>query len=505
MAKLNFGVTPTSVILRVKLFNSSVTTGAGLTGLTFESAGLIIGTLKKGDAATTAYTQAAGTIETITTLGTYQTPTADKCRFKEVDATNHPGLYEIHLANTRFASTESVIVSISGATNLAQCDIELQTVNLASDVVANTAGLALEAGGNLASALADTNELQGLIADSKLPSQVKGWDDINLTTKMKADVNAEADTANVDYGANKIAPNTVVPDAAGTAAALHATTDGKIDTIDTIIDTLKALLIIKEATVVDASPSQTVFETSLVEATANYWNNGAIQWKVGTANAGVIRSVKDYVVANGELTLNTALPVTPVNGDGFYIIAARAFKLAGLEASEIEAAALAAVTDYDPPTRAEATTDKEAIITQVDANETKIDVIDGIVDNILLDTAEIGTAGAGLTNINLPNQTMDIVGDITGNLSGSVGSVTGHTAQTGDLYGLMTSADTELSAIPSTAGTIINKIKFLFQYFRNKKTVTGATETLFKEDASTALGTSALSDDGNTITKGETN
>lgn len=40
-------------------------------------------------------------------------------------------------------------------------------------------------------------------------------------------------------------------------------------------------------------------------------------------------------------------------------------------------------------------------------------------------TAEIGAAGAGLTNINLPDQTMNITGDITGNLSGSVGSVTG--------------------------------------------------------------------------------
>ena len=36
---------------------------------------------------------------------------------------------------------------------------------------------------------------------------------------------------------------------------------------------------------------------------------------------------------------------------------------------------------------------------------------------------QIGTAGAGLTNINLPDQTMNITGDITGNLSGSVGSV----------------------------------------------------------------------------------
>ena len=45
----------------------------------------------------------------------------------------------------------------------------------------------------------------------------------------------------------------------------------------------------------------------------------------------------------------------------------------------------------------------------------------------LLDTIrdQIGTAGDGLTAINLPNQTMDIVGNITGNLSGTVGSVTG--------------------------------------------------------------------------------
>lgn len=46
-----------------------------------------------------------------------------------------------------------------------------------------------------------------------------------------------------------------------------------------------------------------------------------------------------------------------------------------------------------------------------------------MLSDILTDTAEIGAAGAGLTNINLPNQTMDIVGNITGNLSGSVGSV----------------------------------------------------------------------------------
>lgn len=62
------------------------------------------------------------------------------------------------------------------------------------------------------------------------------------------------------------------------------------------------------------------------------------------------------------------------------------------------------------------------------ASQASVTTIDGIVDDILVDTAEIGAAGAGLTNINLPNQTMDIIGNITGNVSGSVGSVTGLTA-----------------------------------------------------------------------------
>lgn len=114
-----------SVILRVKILNSSVSTGAGLTGLTSASAGLIIAAIADNEASTVAYTQAGSTIETITTLGTYSAPTATKCRFKEVDATNHKGLYEIQLADARYAvtSAKSLLVSISGATNAAETDV----------------------------------------------------------------------------------------------------------------------------------------------------------------------------------------------------------------------------------------------------------------------------------------------------------------------------------------------------------------------------------------------
>jgi hypothetical protein len=135
MAKENYGVSPTSVIIRCKLLNSSVTTGAGLTGLTSASAGLKISTAKINDATPTVYTQAGGTIEAVTTLGTYLAPTATKCRFKEFDATNNPGIYEIQLADARFQATDKLLVSVSGATNLAQADFEIQCTNLAANVI----------------------------------------------------------------------------------------------------------------------------------------------------------------------------------------------------------------------------------------------------------------------------------------------------------------------------------------------------------------------------------
>jgi hypothetical protein len=51
--------------------------------------------------------------------------------------------------------------------------------------------------------------------------------------------------------------------------------------------------------------------------------------------------------------------------------------------AEVNTQVAAALATYDPPTRAELTTDKESIITQVDANETKIDIIDTNVDTLI--------------------------------------------------------------------------------------------------------------------------
>lgn len=119
-----------SLILRVKILSAA--TNEGLTGLTNASSGLIISTIASNEAAAVSYTVAAGNIETIATLGTYAQPSINKCRFKEVDAVNHPGLYEIQLPDPRLSylttATLSLIVSLSGAADMKECDLELQLV-----------------------------------------------------------------------------------------------------------------------------------------------------------------------------------------------------------------------------------------------------------------------------------------------------------------------------------------------------------------------------------------
>jgi hypothetical protein len=109
----------------------------------------------------------------------------------------------------------------------------------------------------------------------------------------------------------------------------------------------------------------------------------------------------------------------------------------GITAASFAANAItAAKLDPDVTTELQTGLATAASVSTLDG---KIDTIDNNVDAILVDTAEIGAAGAGLTNINLPNQTMDIVGNITGNLSGSVGSVTGAVGSvTGNVGGNVT-------------------------------------------------------------------
>lgn len=114
--------------LRIFIADTLSAVGGGKTGLTFSTSGLVISTIADVESSGTYYTAAASTIETISTLGTFASPTSGKCRFKEVDSTYFPGIYEIQIADARMAvsSATKLIVMLTGLTNAYASPAEIQ-------------------------------------------------------------------------------------------------------------------------------------------------------------------------------------------------------------------------------------------------------------------------------------------------------------------------------------------------------------------------------------------
>ena len=135
---------------------------------------------------------------------------------------------------------------------------------------------------------------------------------------------------------------------------------------------------------------------------------------------------------------------------------------------------------------------------------------------ILTDTTEIGAAGVGLTEaggdgdhltaINLPNQTMDI----TGNLSGSVGSVAGNVdgsvgsnvelgpsevnAEVLDVMNVDTFAEPGQGA-PGDTISVIEKINYLYKAWRNRSKQDATTYMLYNSAETVVDQKATVSDD----------
>ncbi len=129
MAKLARKKGTTSQIFHAFILDSSVTTGAGKTGLAFNTASLVCRYI------TSSGTLSASiTLEDITTLGTYAAPTSNAhMRFKEVsNADPSKGLYEIQVHNDWMnLSGGNLLVMMAGAANMAPLMLE---VDLQADV-----------------------------------------------------------------------------------------------------------------------------------------------------------------------------------------------------------------------------------------------------------------------------------------------------------------------------------------------------------------------------------
>jgi hypothetical protein len=120
MAKLNLKKGATSQLIEFFVPNSSVSTGAGLTGLVFNSGSLTGYYYRSGAASATAITLVTMTVGTWASGG-----------FKEVDATNMPGIYQLGVPDAALATAaKSVVIMLKGATNMSPVALEIQLVKM---------------------------------------------------------------------------------------------------------------------------------------------------------------------------------------------------------------------------------------------------------------------------------------------------------------------------------------------------------------------------------------
>ena len=116
MAKLSLLAGTTSKLLDVFIQDSSSTTGAGLTGLAYNTASLTGYYYREGAASAVAITLATMTLGTWASGG-----------FIVVDGTNMPGCYQIGIPNAAIASgAKSVIIMLKGAANMAPLVLEIE-------------------------------------------------------------------------------------------------------------------------------------------------------------------------------------------------------------------------------------------------------------------------------------------------------------------------------------------------------------------------------------------
>jgi hypothetical protein len=127
MAKLSILAGATSQTINIFIQNSSVTTGAGLTGLAYNSGSL------------TAYytfpktSPVAISLVTQTATGAYSSG-----GFVEIDSTNNKGLYRLDIPNAAIASGNGRFVTIllQGATNMVPCVLEIELTAIDNQSVA---------------------------------------------------------------------------------------------------------------------------------------------------------------------------------------------------------------------------------------------------------------------------------------------------------------------------------------------------------------------------------
>ena len=284
----------------------------------------------------------------------------------ETDSSNMPGVYELLCdEDTTLGAGNDAEEMVFHITKTGMAPVT-RTIELYRPETTEGSTLAVA---DVASVLADTNELQGdwanggrldLIVDGILADTAvigaagAGLSAVPWNSAWDAEVQSECTDALNAYDP----PTKTEMDSA------FSTTNGKIDTVDDFLDTEVAAIL-----------------ADTNELQGDWANGGRLDLLIDSiiSKVDVVDGICDSILVDtAEIgAAGAGLTAVPWNSSWD---------------SEVQSECADALTAYDPPTKTE-------MDSAFSTTNGKIDVVDSIVDSILVDTAEIGSAGAGLTGI----------------------------------------------------------------------------------------------------------
>lgn len=181
----------TSQTIYVEVLDSTSTTGGRKTGLAYNTASLVAYYVMNGGSATAI---------TLATLAAANSAWSSG-GFKEVDATNMPGIYRLDVPDAAIASGPSVVITIKGATGMVQVseEIQLEAINAQDAVRLGLTALpnaAAEAAGGLYTRGSGAGQINQQ-ANGQVDSNVARWLNTAVSTPTVAGVpNVNAKTWN---------------------------------------------------------------------------------------------------------------------------------------------------------------------------------------------------------------------------------------------------------------------------------------------------------------------
>jgi hypothetical protein len=309
--------------------NSSSTTGAGLTGLVFNTASL------------TAYYVVERGAATAITLVTLASSTAAFASggFIAVDGTNMPGLYRFDVPNALFsvASTDKVTVMLKGATNMAPVLLEYQIVAFNPD---DTVRLGLTAIPNVAQGTTgaiSTGDASGRVTvitnSDKTAYSLSGTQTFNVTGNITGNVTgsvgsvASGGITSASFAAGAIDASAIATDAI-TSAELSASA------VQEIADGVLSRKLNMAGNISDVSV--TSVSSATFTGANTYIAGDAVQF-ITTAPTSFALATKYYVIAT-SLTATTFQLSATSGGSAITTVSTGAFTVLPIDDRTVRSA-----------------------------------------------------------------------------------------------------------------------------------------------------------------------